>query len=151
MLLEPDTATDILDHLARFKYASLQHALLTLLWRCGARSGTVRSLDLYDYDRENQWLQAKHRPETPLKNKERGERLIALADGTCQVLDDYVDHKREDVSDDQGQKPLLTTQFGRVSKSTIRETCYRWIHPCQYNGSLPTRSGYRPLPSTQSA
>jgi hypothetical protein len=72
VLLDSDAATDILDHLARFEYASLQQALLTLLWRCGAQSGTVRSFDLRDYDRENQWLRAKHRPETPLKNKEKG-------------------------------------------------------------------------------
>jgi hypothetical protein len=37
VLLDSDTATDILDHLAQFEYASLRHALLTLLWRCGAR------------------------------------------------------------------------------------------------------------------
>ena len=134
VLLDSDAATDILDHLARFEYASLQHAMLTLLWRCGARSGTVRSFDLRDYDRESQWLRAKHRPETPLKNKEKGERLIALSSEVCQVLNDYIDHNREDVTDEQGRKPLLTTQFGRVSKSTIRETCYRWTHPCQYNG-----------------
>jgi len=108
-LIDSDTATDILDHLARFEYASLQHALLTLLWRCGARSGTVRSFDLRDYDRENQWLRAKHRPKTPLKNKEKGERLIALSSDVCQVLNDYIDHNREAVTDEWGREPLLTT------------------------------------------
>lgn len=134
VLLASDTAEDVLDHLSRFSYASFQHTLLTLLWRCGARSGTVRSFDLRDYDRESQWLRARHRPETPLKNKEKGERLIALNSDVCRVLNDYIDHNREDVTDEHGRDPLLTTRFGRVSKSTIRETCYRWTHPCRYNG-----------------
>ncbi|QFU82597.1 tyrosine-type recombinase/integrase [Natronorubrum aibiense] len=134
ILIDSEIAKDILEHLSRFEYASLHHALLTLLWRCGARSGTVRSFDLRDYERENQRLEAKHRPETPLKNKKRGERLIALSSDVCQVLNDYIDHNREKVTNEPGRKPLLTTQFGRISKSTIRETCYRWTHPCQYNG-----------------
>jgi integrase len=134
VLLDPENATRILQHLSRFSYASLHHTLLTLLWRCGARSGTVRSFDVEDYDRENAWLRAKHRPDTPLKNKEQGERLIALNSDVCQVLNDYVDHTRENITDHEGRRPLLTTQFGRISKSTIRETCYKWTHPCQLNG-----------------
>lgn len=102
VLLDSTAATDILNQLARFQYASLQHALLTLLWRCGTRSGTVRSFDLCDYDRENKWLRAKHRTETPLKNKQKGERLIALNSDVCQVLNDYIDHNREGVTDEQG-------------------------------------------------
>lgn len=76
----------------------------------------------------------KRYSEPPLENIEQSDRLIAVGDDVCQVLNDYVDHNREDVSDERGRKPLLTTQFGRVSKSTIRETCYRWTHPCQYSG-----------------
>lgn len=134
VLVDSENASKILQHLSRFNYASMHHTLLTILWRCGARSGTVRAFDVRDYDRENAWLRAKHRPGTPLKNKERGERLIGLSSDVCQVLNDYIDHNREDVTDERGRKPLLTTQFGRISKSTIRETCYRWTHPCQLNG-----------------
>ena len=134
VLLDPENAKEILQHLARFDYASMHHALLTLLWRCGARSGTIRAFDLRDYNHENARLRAKHRPNTPLKNKQKGERLIALSSDVCQVLNDYIDHNREDVTDEYGRSPLLTTQFGRISKSTIRETCYRWTHPCQLNG-----------------
>lgn len=134
VLMGSQEAQKILEHLAQFEYGSMHHALLTLLWRCGARSGTIRSFDLSDYDRENQRLQAKHRSGTPLKNKKKGERLIAINSDACKVLNDYIEHNRKNVTDDSGREPLLTTQFGRVSKSTIRETCYRWTHPCQYNG-----------------
>ncbi|WP_082682147.1 tyrosine-type recombinase/integrase [Haloferax profundi] len=134
VLIESEQAQIILQHLARFNYASLHHTLLTLLWRCGARSGTVRSFDVEDYDRENERIRAKHRDGTPLKNQHRGERLIALSPDTCSVLNDYLDYNRHDVTDERGRNPLLTTRFGRISRSTIRETCYRWTHPCQYNG-----------------
>lgn len=134
VLVEPERAESVLSHLSRFDYASMHHILLSLLWRCGARSGTIRALDVSDYDRENAWLRAKHREETPLKNKERGERLISLSSDVCQVLNDYLDHNREDVTDEQGREPLIATSFGRISKSSIREICYRWTHPCQLNG-----------------
>lgn len=48
VLLDAENATEILQHLSRFSYASMHHTLLTLLWRCGARSGTVRSIFLRD-------------------------------------------------------------------------------------------------------
>jgi site-specific recombinase XerD len=133
VLVDPETATDVLQHLSRFD-SSLHHTLLTLLWRCGARSGTIRAFDVEDYDRENQWLRAVYRPGTPLKNKRKGERLISLSSDVCRIVSDYIDHRREEVWDDAGRNPLLTTQFGRVSKSTIRETCFRYTNPCEHNG-----------------
>lgn len=134
VLVEPEQAEASLDYVARFHYASLHHTLLALLWKCGARTGTVRSFDLRDYDRDNSRILAKHREGTPLKNKDDGERLIALSSDTSKVLNDYVENNRHEVTDEQGRKPLLTTKFGRVSKPTIRATCYRWTHPCRYNG-----------------
>lgn len=135
VLIDSETATEILEHLSRFEYASLHHVLLTILWQCGVRSGTLRAFDLRDYDEDNQRLRAIHRPpSTPLKNKERGERLISISSDVNQVISDYVEHSRYDVMDDDGREPLLTTQFGRVSRSTIRETCYRWTRPCEHNG-----------------
>ncbi len=134
-LIEPETASEILEYLSRFEYGSLHHALLSVLWRCGVRTGTLRSFDICDYDKENRRIRAIHRPpETPLKNKDRGERLISISKDLNQVISDYVDHSRPSVTDSNGRKPLFATQFGRISRSTIRETCYRWSHPCKYNG-----------------
>ncbi|WP_254823812.1 tyrosine-type recombinase/integrase [Haloglomus halophilum] len=134
VLVEEEQAEAALDYYRQFHYASRQHTTLTLLWKCGARTGTLRAFDLGDYDPENARLLAKHRDGTPLKNKQDGERLIALSDDTCQVLNDYIQHHREDVMDENGRDPLLTTKHGRVSKPTIRATCYRGTHPCRYNG-----------------
>jgi hypothetical protein len=59
ILLGSETANDILDYLARLSSAPFPHTVLTLLWRCGARSGTVRAFDLCDYDRNNRRLRTR--------------------------------------------------------------------------------------------
>lgn len=53
------------------------------------------------------------------------------------VLEDYVDGPREDVTDDYGRDPLLTTTHGRVSRSTVRDTVYRVTRPCWYGEECP--------------
>ena len=110
-----------------------------LLWRTGIRIGSVRALDVDDIQSEEECIAVRHRPDTdtPLKNKENGERLIALKPKVCSALDDYVDVNRLDVTDEYGRKPLLATEHGRPNKNTIRETVYRWTRPCQYRGSCP--------------
>jgi site-specific recombinase XerD len=137
VMLEPDAATDLLKYLSRFEYASLDHVLLTLLWRTGMRTGAVHGLDISDYDSEDALLAIRHRPETPLKNKEDGGRLVALNDDTCSLLDDWLAHQRPDVTDNAGREPFLATTHGRPHKTTIREKVYRWTRPCQFRGKCP--------------
>lgn len=78
--LDPDRAKRILDYLGTYRYASRQHVILTLLWETGMRMGSARSIDLEDYDPDAPGIHLVHRPDqdTPLKNKERGERWVAL-------------------------------------------------------------------------
>lgn len=132
-MLEAERADEILDFLGRFRYASFDHLVLTLLWSTGLRMGTAQALDVDDYDPKNQRLEARHRPETGtrLKNGKAGERLIALSLETCQVLDDWIAERRPDVTDDYGREPLVATSHGRGSKSVIRDAVYRWTRPCQ--------------------
>lgn len=132
VMLAAERAEAVLEHLGRFEYASFCHVLLVLLWRTGMRTGTAHALDIEDYDRENQRLQARHRPETgtPLKNKENGERLIAIGDETCRILDDYLAHQRPEVTDENGRQPLLATTHGRPHKSVVRDRTYQWTRPC---------------------
>lgn len=116
----------------QFQYASRDHIVVVLLWQTGIRLGTLRAFDVEDFDAEAQSLCVRHRPEseTPLKNGSVAERSIAVGDYYCDVISDYLAHQREDVVDDHGRHPLITTQFGRMSDGAVRETVYQVTRPC---------------------
>lgn len=135
-MLEADRAEKILDYLRRFEYASRKHVIVLLLWRTSMRLGALHSLDVEDFDAAEQCLAVQHRPETgtQLKNKSSGERIIALKEDTCEVVEDWLQHNRPDVTDDYGRNPLITTEHGRVSQSNIRALVYHVTRPCEYGG-----------------
>jgi integrase len=137
VMLEADEAEDLLGYLRRFNYASLDHVVVALLWHTGLRAGAARALDVGDFDADARRLGVRHRPETPLKNKTEGERLIALSPDMCVLLDDWLKHSRPDVVDGQDRKPLLATKQGRPHVSTVRDIIYRWTRPCQYTEECP--------------
>ena len=137
--LDPARAETILDYLGRYRYASRDHVIALLLWRTGMRTGTVRGLDLDDIDLDGQAIETVHRPDedTPLKNGVNGERWIALSTDTAETLRDYIDGPRVDTRDEYGREPLLTTREGRASRSTVRDTLYRWSRPCVLGEECP--------------
>lgn len=137
--LEKEMAEIVLDHLRKFQYASRDHAVIRLLWVTAIRVGTARSFDVDDFDSEKRTLAVRHRPETetPLKNGERAERLLALDERTTETIADYVAHSRPDVVDEHGREPLFGTDRGRLGKSTIRRSVYRWTRPCQRGDGCP--------------
>lgn len=49
-----------------------------------------------------------HRPErgTPINNGIEGKRLLALSDRICDLLDDWIDTLRADVTDEEGREPF---------------------------------------------
>lgn len=156
--LKENRADEILEYLRKFEYASFDHALLELLWHCGMRIGEIRALDVSDFHPRNQRLAVEHRPQggasaggpmkvgpegnritettsdrkggTPLKNGKNGERLVSLKESVCDVLSDYIDSRRHDMTDGYGRDPLFTSGQGRVSTSTLRRTVYRVTQPC---------------------
>lgn len=130
--LDAETAQEILDHLAKYHYASREHVLLALLWEAGVRIGGANSLDVRDLDTEGQALTFRHRPDegTTLKNGGGGERLVAITESLSGLLEDYLEATREDVVDDYGREPLLTTQKGRLSRSSMRRIVYNVTAPC---------------------
>ena len=138
-ILRRERAEEILDYLHKFEYASRRHAIVEILWRTGIRLGALLSLDVADYDGEDERLSVRHRPstETPLKNGTEGERMIALNADTCRVIEDYVDHHRHDVTDDHGREPLLTTKNGRMARASVRDEVYRVTRPCYYGADCP--------------
>lgn len=103
------------------------------------RIGAARDLDVEDYDPDEQSLQLHHRPEigTPLKNKERGERHLALSEQVCLVLDDWIEDQRPDVTDDHGRTALFTSPNGRAAINTLRTYCYQITRPCTYVQDCP--------------
>ncbi|WEL26503.1 tyrosine-type recombinase/integrase [Haloferax volcanii] len=137
--LDSDTANQILDYLQKFEYGTFRHALFYLLWHTGMRTGSVRSLDLDDYHPDEYYLEVRHRPDTGtrLKNKHAGEREVNLKPEVCEVLDDYIQIHRHEVTDDYGRRPLLTTKSGRAYNSLIQKNIYTITRPCHYTGNCP--------------
>lgn len=139
VMLESDTAEEILSHLRRFDYASRGHIIMALLWHTGMRTGSLRALDVEDYHEEGEYVEVRHRPETdtPLKNKAEGERLVALSPSVCEVLDDWIETTRPDTRDEYGRNPFVSTTHGRAHTTTIRETVYRLTRPCVFAEGCP--------------
>ncbi|QRV15995.1 tyrosine-type recombinase/integrase [Haloterrigena salifodinae] len=139
VMLEHERATTILDHLRKYEYASFDHLVLELLYHTGMRRGSALALDIDDYDRRDQFLMLNHRPETDtaLKNGKDGERPVALSTDMCRVLDDWIEDKRPDVTDEHGREPILATQHGRAHKTTLQTAIYSVTRPCTYTGECP--------------
>ncbi|SNR43248.1 tyrosine-type recombinase/integrase [Halorubrum vacuolatum] len=138
-MLDTDRAEQVLSHLNKYEYASRPHVALTLMWHTMMRVGEIHGLDCGDYDSVKQSLQVVHRPEseTTLKNQKRGERLVALSDEVCELLDDWLEHTRPAVTDEHGRKPLISTPEGRAHTTTLRGDCYRYTRPCEVSRECP--------------
>jgi len=59
-MLEADTAEAILDHLSTFSYASVEHAVIAVLWETGIRLGAANSLNVADVDVEDERIELVH-------------------------------------------------------------------------------------------
>ncbi|WP_340099666.1 tyrosine-type recombinase/integrase [Salinibaculum salinum] len=131
-MLDSDTAQELLDYLRKYHFASTEHVVIVLLWETGMRIGAAMSINLQDVDFDDERIDLQHRPEedTPLKNGTGGERPIAITPELTELLPEYVENRRRDVTDDNGRRPLLTTSEGRMHRSTIREIVYRVTAPC---------------------
>ncbi|ELZ88250.1 integrase domain-containing protein SAM domain-containing protein [Haloferax elongans ATCC BAA-1513] len=139
VMLDENRAKAILKHLYKFEYASRPHVVLTLLWHTMMRVGAAHALDLGDYDPKDQSLRVVHRPETgtPIKNKEAGQRFIALSDDVCTILNDWIETKRVNAVEESGRQPLLATPEGRAHTTTLRGDCYRGTRPCEIGIECP--------------
>jgi len=138
--LDGDTAEAILDHLETYQRGTVDHALLATLWGTGMRVGAAHSLDLDDLRLERDpVIRIRHRPETetPIKNQGKGERTVAIRPSTAASIRDYVDHGRQDVTDDHGRDPLFSSRYGRRHKTNLREIVYAWTRPCVLSGECP--------------
>lgn len=130
-------------YLRQFEYASRRHVEFELVAEVGFRLGALRAIDIRDFDPDRKVIHLRHRPEgtdeygTPLKNGPDGERIVNLSDQLRTVVVDYIEHNREDVRDQYGRAPLVTTPGGRPSTATIRRDFYKMTRPCTYANECP--------------
>ena len=112
--------------------ATQQHVTVELLWFTAARVGAIQALDVRDFHPDEAFVEFRHRPETdtPLKNGLSGERAVGLPEGVVDVVQEYLRTHREDVHDDHGRDPLVTTQKGRPAENTLRVWSYLATQPC---------------------
>jgi site-specific recombinase XerD len=148
--LDAETAQEILEYLTTYKYASREHALFALLWETGIRIGAAHSLDVADLDVDGERIELLHRPErgTRLKNGASGERPVAISTELATMLHNYRSDIRPDVTDDCGRDPLLTTEYGRMTRTSMRRTIYRITAPCFRDEPCPdcTETNQRKCP-----
>lgn len=136
-MLSPDEVERILPFLEKYEYASLRHVIFSLLWHTGIRISTLRAFDVDDFNSERGFIRAVHRPETPLKNREQGEREINLGEEVVTVVEDYLQMSHPKVADGNGRIPLIGTKKGRAHSTTIRDQIYRITRPCHYLNDCP--------------
>jgi len=81
-----------------------------------------------------------HRPEegTSLKNGRKSERLVALSDPVCEVLDDWLLVNHPGVVDGYDREPLFATKIDRLSRTRGRTIVYQYTRPCIYADNCPT-------------
>ena len=138
-MLDAEVAEAISEQLSQYEFASARHVCFLLMWHGLLRRGAVRALDLDDYDSEEMALEVRHRSETgtPIKNKHRGERHVALSPEVCVVLDAWIADRRPDVTDEHDRVPLLATTHGRAHLTTIQSYVYSTTRPCEYTRECP--------------
>lgn len=151
--IPPERAAEILDYLDRYEYASREHVVWLLHCHTGRRPGGIHALDLQDVHLEvdEPYIEFRHHPETELKNNERSEQLVNLDERVAQVLQDYIDDQRIDVTDDYGREPLITSRYGRLAISTMRRYFYKWSRPCEITGECPHGRTINDCEATQSS
>jgi integrase len=117
--------------LESYHYASREHVVFALAYHGTLRRGSIHSLDVSDVKRGEGRLKLRHRPSdgTRLKNKKRSERVINVSDGVMRVLGDWIDDQRPEVTDEEGRRPLVSTQSGRAHLNTIASDIYYVTKP----------------------
>lgn len=149
-----DRAEKIVDWMKEHFPSHRDTVVLTVLLRTGMRKSGLRSIDLSDLQVRADGgpvIDLQEREGTTLKGRDgKHERLINIKQETYELVQRYVKHQREtvcdkcdggDIANCDGRHPLITTRFGRMSKSVITDTSYKWTCPqhtsvgdCSCNG-----------------
>lgn len=137
--VSPTKIESILNHLDLYEYATRVHAATKLLWHTGCRISGAVALDLRDYHPEESYVAFRNRRETgtALKNGDGGERNVTVSSDVIEVLNDYVQGRREDVTDEYDREPLFTTPHGRMSRQRMYRDFVGISRPCVYDNYCP--------------
>ncbi len=150
--IDEEHAEKILNYLEEYEYGKLRHIIFYLVWHTGIRSGTARALDVNDFARgpNGYELHAIHRPHvgTPLKNQERGERILSLNEKATDIIQTWLEYHRPPVEDEYGRDPLIATAHGRMSKSAFQRNFYVITRPCWYSNECPHEVDYQDCEAT---
>lgn len=120
-------------------YGCRYHALLEILWHTAARIGELRALDVDDIHQvpgdDDHYIAFRNRPEsgTRIKKGKDGERPVLVSDAVYKAIQHYITHYRQDVTDEYGREPLITSSQGRPAKTTLRQWCYKATIPCHHS------------------
>lgn len=135
-----ERAMQIIDYLCRYEWASTAHIIFHTLYHTGIRRSSLYALDVEDWHSDEQYLAVRHRPETgtALKLKDEGERNVSVTDShLAEALDDWVNTRRPDTTDDEGREPLLASKQGRFHYKSISKVCYKVTRPCFFAEICP--------------
>lgn len=139
-VLTKEEAEAILEYCTKYEYATFRHAAFYLVWHTGIRSGTVRGLDVDDYNSDQGYIEIRHRPQTgtPLKNGVESEREVTVKPEVSEVLDDFIERNHDKVEDEHGRMPLLGTPPAGCTKRRSKGTSTRSHGPATIRTSAPT-------------
>lgn len=140
-VLRVELAEQSLEFLETYHYGSVYHALFLTMWRTGCRISGALALDLDDFDThayEDSVLQFRNRKETgtPLKNGHNGERDVTIDDDLSQVLNDYINGRREDIEEND-REPLFTVPSGRMYRQRAYKNIVAFTRPCVSGEECP--------------
>lgn len=138
--LDPQRVEAILEYLNKYHYASRPHVAWLFFKQLGRRPGGLYALDLEDIylNCEDPYIEFNHRPpETTLKNKSKSEGEIAIFEPFVTVLRDYIETNRIEITTENDRNPLLTSQKGRLSRTSIRRYLYKFSRPCMIGKECP--------------
>lgn len=132
-------AEELLRYLQTYEYASRKHALFYTMWHTGCRISGAIALDVDDLNKGDDGLpilrfRNRKATGTALKNGNSGERNVSIDDSLHGVLNDYLEAKREPVTDDYGREPLFTTASQRLTRQRAYKDFTALTRPCVSSG-----------------
>lgn len=133
-----ERAQQIINHLAKYEWATTKHVVFHLTYHTGLRRGALYALDVQDWDSEGRVLHVRNRDNTPLKLRADGERNLSITDDRLAVaLDDYLKDVRPTVRDDYGREPLFASSHGRYHYMSLQKIFYAASRPCIFANACP--------------